>query len=57
VLIDLIDHRQIVVGPLAAAPVDFIYADGVDLFEDAMIETPFDKPFHRSVEHLPTGAE
>src|ERR1017187_8350061 len=38
VLIDLVDHRQVVVCALPAPPMKLVDPDGLDLIEEAMID-------------------
>ena len=52
--IDLIDQRQILV-PFGV--LDFIDADGVDLTERAVLQTPRDDMFDRVENLIPGGAE
>src|SRR5208282_4955650 len=55
--VDLVDHRQEIIGPLAFAPMDFVHADGLDAFQLAMRQTPLHKPLHRAIDAFPTGAK
>jgi hypothetical protein len=57
VLIDLVDHRQVIVRPFPSSPMDFVYSDGMDLFQHPMRQAPLHHPFHRTIDTLPTGAE
>src|SRR5438477_9397645 len=53
--INLINHRQELVGLFALAPVDFINANRTNSLQHPMSQAPFHEPFHRVVHRLPTG--
>lgn len=55
--VNLVDHRQKIIRTLAPAPVNLIDADGVNVDQLPVHQTPFHKPFHRAINAFPTGAK
>ncbi len=55
--VDLVDHRQEIIRPLALAPMDFVHPNRLDAFELAVGQAPVDKPRHRPIDAFPTGAK
>jgi hypothetical protein len=55
--INLVDHRQEPVGPLALAPVDLVNPDRMHSRQLSMGQAPFHKPLHRMPDRFPTGLE
>ena len=50
--VDLIDHGQIVVCPLAFAPVNLVHPNGLHPFELPMRQAPVHEPLHRTINAL-----
>src|ERR1700691_2938804 len=55
--INLVDHRQEVIGLLAFSPVNLVEPDRLDALQLPVLQTPPYKPFHRSIHRLPTRLE
>ncbi len=55
--VNLVNHRQEIIRPLALAPMNLIHADGLDAFELAVRQAPLHKPLHRAIDAFPTGAK
>ena len=53
--VNLVDHRQEIVRPLALAPVNLVDADGAHVFQLPLRQAPLNKPLHRAIDAFPTG--
>ena len=54
VLVDLVDNGLVVMAPV---PLNFIDADGLDVIEVAVLQSPGNSVFHSFVDMLPTNTE
>jgi len=55
--VDLIDDGEEIVRPQPLAPVNLVDPDGMHGLQDAVSQTPLDKPIHRAVDRFPTDAK
>ena len=55
--VDLVDHRQKIIRPLALTPMDFVHAHRPDLCQFPVRQAPLHKPFHRTINTFPTRAK
>src|SRR2546426_11419610 len=55
--VNLVDHRQEIVRPLALAPVNLVHAERANVFQLAMRQAPLNKPLHRAIDAFPTGSK
>src|SRR5271169_6473735 len=53
--VDLIDHGEKLVRPLALSPMDFVNPYRPHLLQLTLRQSPLDKPFHRAIHRFPTG--